>query len=158
MPGPGARDVSSRLPVSRTAAGVAVPSMKTRTRVIGTETSPSFGRVLRRERELRGLSIRDAAAATRVNIRHLEALEADDFDALPGGAYNKGFLRAYAQFIGLDPEEMVNHYLFEVSRGRQESELVPRPARSGGAGPLVIAAVVLVAAVMAAGLLWALLS
>ena len=123
----------------------------------GLSSSLSFGELLRRERQLRGLSLRDAAAVTKVSIRFLEALECNDFDSLPGGAYNKGFLRAYSEFIGLDPEEMVNHYLFEISKGRHETEIAPR-AVSGGHREewlrvvLVAAGLVLLAAV----LIWAL--
>ncbi|MFQ5719314.1 MAG: helix-turn-helix domain-containing protein [Acidobacteriota bacterium] len=99
--------------------------METEYGVIGQETSLSFGEVLRRERRLRGLTLREASAATKVRVHHLQALEANDFAQLPGGAYNKGFLRAYAQFIGLDPEEMVNHYLFEISSHQHETENPP---------------------------------
>jgi cytoskeletal protein RodZ len=89
----------------------------------------SFGEILARERRLRGISLREVSDATKISVRHLESLERNDFDALPGGAFNKGFLRAYAVFIGLDPEEMVNHYLFEISRQRR------RPEPEHGASP-----------------------
>jgi cytoskeletal protein RodZ len=89
----------------------------------------SFGEILSRERRIREISLRDVSDATKISIRHLEALERNDFAALPGGAFNKGFLRAYAVFVGLDPEEMVNHYLFEISRQsrRPEPELGASP-------------------------------
>jgi len=86
------------------------------------QAAPSFGEILCRERRLRGISLRDVSDATKISIRHLEALEHNDFAVLPGGAFNKGFLRAYAVFVGLDPEEMVNHYLFEISRQRCNPE------------------------------------
>ena len=57
----------------------------------------------------------------------LSAAERDDFRHLPGGVFNKGFVRAYAQFIGIDPETMVTAYLEED--GRQQS----RAARANGA-------------------------
>jgi cytoskeletal protein RodZ len=66
----------------------------------------SFGETLRRERELRQISLREIAEATKINLRYLDALERDDFRHLPGGVFNKGFVRAYAQFIGIDPETM----------------------------------------------------
>jgi cytoskeletal protein RodZ len=88
----------------------------------GKQEAASFGEVLRRERQLRSISLREVAEATKISIRHLEALERNDFAALPGGAFSKGFLRAYATFIGLDPEEMVNHYLFEIAQRRSEPE------------------------------------
>jgi len=73
----------------------------------------SFGEELRRERELRQISLREVAEATKVNIRYLEAMERNDFAHLPGGVFNRGFVRAYAQFIGVDPEAMVNAYILE---------------------------------------------
>ena len=96
---------------------------------VAQRESLSFGEVLQRERQLRGLTLREAAHATKVSTRYLEALEHNDFDTLPGGVYNKGFLRVYAQFIGLDPEEMVNYYLYEISQRQHETELVPSRRR-----------------------------
>src|SRR5262245_51545846 len=78
----------------------------------------TFGETLTRERELREISLRQISEATKINIRYLEALEENRFDSLPGGLFNKGFIRAYANFIGLDGEAMVNAYLQEVT-GRQ---------------------------------------
>jgi len=89
----------------------------------------SFGETLKRERELRQISLREIAEATKINLRYLDALERDDFRHLPGGVFNKGFVRAYAQFIGIDPETMVMAYLEE--EGRQLS----RAARASGATP-----------------------
>ena len=76
----------------------------------------SFGETLKRERELRQISLREIAEATKINLRYLDALERDDFRHLPGGVFNKGFVRAYAQFIGIDPETMVMAYLEEEAR------------------------------------------
>lgn len=83
-----------------------------------TESS-TFGEILRRERQLRSITLGEISTATKISISHLEALERNDFAALPGGAFSKGFLRAYALHVGLDPEEMVNHYLYEMA-GRSE--------------------------------------
>jgi len=91
----------------------------------------SFGETLKRERELRQISLREIAEATKINLRYLDALERDDFRHLPGGVFNKGFVRAYAQFIGIDPETMVTAYLEED--GRQQS----RAARAGAPPPQV---------------------
>src|SRR5262245_13045946 len=76
----------------------------------------SFGEELRRERELRDISLKEIAEATKISIKFLEALEQNHFDLLPGGIFNRGFIRAYARFIGVDGEEMVNAYLHEVSQ------------------------------------------
>jgi cytoskeletal protein RodZ len=89
----------------------------------------SFGETLKRERELRQISLREIAEATKINLRYLDALERDDFRHLPGGVFNKGFVRAYAQFIGIDPDTMVMAYLDE------ENSQVSRAERSGGGPP-----------------------
>src|SRR3989442_14018856 len=79
----------------------------------------SFGETLKREGELLQISLRRISEATKINIRYLEALEENRFDALPGGLFNKGFIRAYATFIGVDGESMVNSYLHELSARQQ---------------------------------------
>src|SRR5436309_12303312 len=75
----------------------------------------SFGETLKRERELREISLRQISEATKINIRYLEALEQNRFDALPGGLFNKGFIRAFSTFIGIDGESMVTCYLQEIA-------------------------------------------
>lgn len=76
----------------------------------------SFGDSLRRERELRQITLREISEATKINHRYLEALERNDFRHLPGGVFNKGFVRAYAQYVGIDPDRMVLSYLEEERR------------------------------------------
>jgi cytoskeleton protein RodZ len=80
----------------------------------------TFGEILKRKRLARGFTLSEISAATKISVRHLKSLESNEFSALPGGVFSKGFLRAYAIHIGLDPEEMVNHYLFEIA-GRSEA-------------------------------------
>src|SRR5262249_13006615 len=74
---------------------------------------PSFGESMKRERELRQITLREISEATKINLRYLDALERNDFRHLPGGGFNKGFVRAFAQYIGIDPESMVTAYLQE---------------------------------------------
>jgi cytoskeleton protein RodZ len=74
----------------------------------------SFGDKLRREREMRGVTLDEIAESTKIRRSHLEALEKEDFRDLPGGVFNKGFVRAYARFIGIDEDEAVADYA-EVS-------------------------------------------
>ena len=62
-------------------------------------------------RERRGLSLAAVAAATKISVATLQAMERGDFARLPGGVFTRGFLRAYAREVGLDPEETVQHYL-----------------------------------------------
>lgn len=98
----------------------------------------SFGEELKRERELRDISLKEISEATKISIRFLEGLEQNNFDVLPGGVFNRGFIRAYARFIGVDGEEMVNAYLHEVAlreaRQTQSGKGPMRPAASTGAG------------------------
>src|SRR5213594_1584151 len=82
----------------------------------GERTMASFGEELRRQRELRSISLLEISDATKINIRFLEALEQNDFKHLPGGQFNKGFIRAYARHLGVDGEEMVDAYLLETRR------------------------------------------
>jgi cytoskeleton protein RodZ len=100
-------------------------------------TVSSFGDELRRERELRRISLREVADATKINLRYLEALERNDFEHLPGGIFNRGFVKAYAQFIGIDAETMVTAYIHEAQN--QQAEERPSPgfskhASSSGTG------------------------
>jgi cytoskeletal protein RodZ len=69
-----------------------------------------FGDRLRREREMRGITLDEISESTKISRRHLEALEREQFDQLPGGVFNKGFVRAYARFLGLDEEQAVADY------------------------------------------------
>ncbi|MGZ4787467.1 MAG: RodZ domain-containing protein [Terriglobales bacterium] len=71
----------------------------------------SFGDRLRREREMRGISLEEIATATKISSRNLRALEEEKFNQLPGGIFNKGFVRAYAKFLGIDEEQMVAEYV-----------------------------------------------
>jgi cytoskeletal protein RodZ len=72
----------------------------------------SFGENLRRERELRGIELRDIAEATNISLRFLQALEQDRADVLPGGIFPKAFVRQYATYLGLDPDRMVTEYAY----------------------------------------------
>jgi len=69
-----------------------------------------FGDRLRREREMRGITLDEIMESTKIARRHLEALEKEQFDQLPGGVFNKGFVKAYARFLGLDEDQAVADY------------------------------------------------
>jgi cytoskeleton protein RodZ len=70
----------------------------------------AFGDRLRREREMRGVTLDEITESTKISRRHLEALEKEHFDQLPGGVFNKGFVRAYAHFLGIDEDQAVADY------------------------------------------------
>jgi len=70
----------------------------------------SFGEHLKREREMRGVALDEIAAATRIATRFLEAIENEQWERLPGGIFNRGFVRAVARYLGLDEEELLAEY------------------------------------------------
>src|SRR5215469_11758744 len=70
----------------------------------------AFGDKLRREREMRGITLAEIAESTKISTRHLKALEDEQFEALPGGVFNRGFVRAYARFLGINEEQTVADY------------------------------------------------
>lgn len=75
----------------------------------------SFGASLRRERELRGVSLQEIASATRIGVSFLRAIEEDRFDRLPQGAFVRGFVREYARFLALDEEKTLNELSMHVA-------------------------------------------
>jgi cytoskeleton protein RodZ len=72
---------------------------------------PSFGEKLKLEREKRKVTLEQISVSTKIGIRMLRALEEDQFDQLPGGIFNKGFVRAYSRVLGLDEDQTVAEYL-----------------------------------------------
>jgi cytoskeleton protein RodZ len=70
----------------------------------------SLGQELKRERELRGISLREIADSTRINLRFLQAIEEDRLDALPGAFFVRAILRSYARSIGIDEHQVLNKY------------------------------------------------
>jgi cytoskeleton protein RodZ len=72
---------------------------------------PSFGEKLRVEREKRKITLEQISASTKIGTRMLQSLEEDKFNQLPGGIFNKGFVRAYSRCLGLDEDQAVADYL-----------------------------------------------
>jgi cytoskeleton protein RodZ len=109
----------------------------------------SFGENLRRERELRGVSLREIAEGTKISLRFLEALEDDRLDVLPGGLFPRSFVRQYAGFVGLDPDRAVADFLAHHGPPPQAAPPPPstRPAWLSP-GAIFLAGVALVAAVL----------
>lgn len=81
-------------------------------RALEREASPgrAVGRLLRDQREARGLDLTQVEKSLRIRRVHLEAIEEGRFDKLPGAAYIPAFLRAYAAHVGLDPEKVLTAY------------------------------------------------
>src|SRR5580698_10838657 len=72
---------------------------------------PSFGEKLKQEREKRQITLEQISISTKIGTRMLQALEEDKFNQLPGGIFNKGFVRAYSRVVGLDEDQTVAEYL-----------------------------------------------
>lgn len=84
----------------------------------------TFGERLKRERELREVSLKELLTGTRISARYLEALENERWDQLPGGAFSRGFVRSIARYLGLDEESFLADY--DMARGEQAAP-VPKP-------------------------------
>lgn len=83
----------------------------------------TFGDRLKREREKRNVSLEEIAKSTKISKRHLLELEEERFSDLPGGIFNKGFVRAYAKFLGLNEEELVGEYV--AAEAASKADFVP---------------------------------
>ncbi len=95
----------------------------------------SIGAFLRRTREARGMSVGEVARATRISATAISRIEAEHFDDLPGEVFIRGFLKAYASVVGLEPDEVLARY----TAARRISSVEPLPmatpiARSGRGG------------------------
>jgi len=83
----------------------------------------SIGEKLRLAREARGIALRDISEQTRISIRYLEAIESEDFRRLPGGIFNRSFIRAYAKFVGYDENNALEDYARTLrERGQSDDE------------------------------------
>jgi cytoskeleton protein RodZ len=91
-----------------------------------------FGEHLKREREMRGVSRDEICAATRIGTRFLDALETEQWEILPGGVFNRGFVRAVARFLGLDEDDLVAEYDFAISEqnGEIAASVIPVPQQN----------------------------
>lgn len=97
----------------------------------------SIGAFLRETRIDRGLSLDDAARVTRIGKNYLSALEDDRFDILPNPAYARGFLRAYAEYLGLSGDDLIARYAGSGSRESHEApehKEMATPQVRGGSG------------------------
>ena len=88
----------------------------------------SFGEELRREREIRGISLKEIADATKISKRFLEAIERNDHKTLPAPVFTRGFVREYARYLGLNADDMVNRYNYAAA-GDDRIEKTPHLER-----------------------------
>jgi cytoskeleton protein RodZ len=101
-----------------------------------------LGIELRRSREQQCLTLTQVAEATRISLRHLQNLEDARYADLPGGMYNRAFLRSYCEYLGLDSKEMLQRYDAEttpqsekISKARAH---LAQPRRESASRPLLV--------------------
>jgi cytoskeletal protein RodZ len=82
----------------------------------------AFGEKFREERERRGFTLDDVSNVTKIGSRMLQAIEQERFDVLPGGVFNKGFIRAYAKTLGFNPEEAISEYLTALRQAQLDAQ------------------------------------
>lgn len=106
-----------------------------------------IGSYLKRERELRGISLEEISKVTKIGLRILKALESDDFDSLPAPIFVKGFIRSYATYVGLDPVDAVLRYEDYLARheAKDEVEEIKEERRRTIPVPAVIGAILIIA-------------
>ncbi len=112
---------------------------------------PTLGQTLRNAREKKGVSASEAAAATRIMVQMIEKLEDDDFSNIAASIYGKGFIRLYAEFLGLDPEPLVAEYSGEKKsgaesrvdsgEGRDRADSISTDAHAGSRDPKAVAGI-----------------
>jgi cytoskeletal protein RodZ len=102
---------------------------------VGVPSSEPIGLILREQREKQGLTLEEVEKATRIRARFLGALEDDDYAAMTSSTQARGFLSLYAQFLGLNAEQVIAAY--DAGRKKPRARLpvavappVPRPAAS----------------------------
>ncbi|MEP6703303.1 MAG: helix-turn-helix domain-containing protein [Acidobacteriota bacterium] len=88
--------------------------------------SITLGEKLRQAREERGISISEVAEQTRISPMYLELIETDNYKTLPGGIFNKGFVRSYAKYVGIDEQEALQDYAQLIAANE---EVVDEPHR-----------------------------
>lgn len=92
---------------------------------------PTLGEELRRLREDRGLSLREVSDATHIGSRFLQAIESDNYTILPGGIFNRGFVRSYARYVGLDEEQALVLYNQQLEAQGGETPRSAAPSWDG---------------------------
>lgn len=115
-----------------------------------SETLHKLGEVLRTARETKGVDLPRVERDTKIRARYLAALEKGDYRELPGAVYTKGFLRNYGQYLGLDPEYLIDLYRLETgpAPAEQQPAAPPKPITVRGSRALVITPTALLAAIL----------
>jgi len=122
----------------------------------------SLGEKLRQAREERGISISEVAEQTRISPHYLKSIENNDFKILPGGIFNKGFIKSFARYVGVDESEAVQDYILALGDPQDGEPDEPKPYHpqvltddrtTSSMAPTILFAV-LILALMTAGILF----
>src|SRR6185437_9257023 len=116
------------------------------------DPGPSLPDRLTAARERKGVDLVRAERDTKIRVRYLSALESGDYRDLPGAVYTKGFLRNYAIYLGLDPEDVLRQWRRERGEATApEPEIVPPRPLDAPARPLNFSPSIVVAALLTVG-------
>ncbi|MGK2879192.1 MAG: helix-turn-helix domain-containing protein [Solirubrobacterales bacterium] len=86
-----------------------------------------IGETLRERRMALKIDVHEVEEATKIRAKYLRALENEEYDLLPGGAYAKSFLRTYAEYLGIDPRPLVDQYR-ALDQHNEEEPMVYTPS------------------------------
>jgi len=126
-------------------------------RGVTADPTPSLPERLYAARERKGVDLYRAERDTKIRARYLGALERGDYKDLPGAVYTKGFLRNYALYLGLDPEDVLAQWRRERGDGKEQPPaiVVPRPISAPRKGmtfsPGIVVAALLTVVIVAFG-------
>jgi cytoskeletal protein RodZ len=110
--------------------GVRPCGFASRWSLLKLDREAGIGGKLRLAREARGIALRDISDQTRISMRFLEAIESHDFKRLPGGIFNRSFVRAYARQIGYDEAEAVEEYASLMREQGEDGDDSIKPFKS----------------------------
>jgi cytoskeleton protein RodZ len=85
----------------------------------------TLGQLLKKSRTRQKKSLKDAAEDTKIHIPSLQALEDDNFTALPAEVFVRGFIKLYAEYLGLDPEDTIKHYISQDNTDPEDPTITP---------------------------------
>lgn len=102
-----------------------IPDQTAEGRTTAVSAANSLGDQLRRAREARGIPLREISEQTRISIRYLEAIESGEYKQLPGGIFNRSFVKAYARYVGLDEKEALEAYARTARERGEPAEDAP---------------------------------
>jgi cytoskeleton protein RodZ len=127
------------------------------------DMSMTLGEKLRQAREERGISISEVAEQTRISPMYLESIENDNYKPLPGGIFNKGFVKSYAKYVGIDENEALQDYtrliaaheeVVEEFQPRYRPEVLTDDARSASSVVPTVVFAGIILALMTGGILF----